>query len=87
MIYFLKQLSKNWIALLGLLPALYDLVDAYLPWDFVFPKFIVYSFATLAFLYAAYQTFDEEHKKRKDLEKKLEGPTNYKIKAIYYLTL
>ena len=82
MIYFLKQLSKNWIALLGFIPAFYDLVSAYLPWDFEFPKLIIYSFAILAFLYAAYQTFDEEHKKRKALEKKLEGPTNYKITAI-----
>ena len=82
MIYFFKQLSKNWIALLGFIPALYDLVSAYLPWDFQFPKFITYSFAAIAFFYAAYQTFEEEHKKRKALEKKLEGPTNYKITAI-----
>lgn len=82
MIYFLKQLSKNWIALLGFIPALYDLVSAYLPWDFEFPKFIIYSFAIIALLYATYQTFEEEHNKRKALEKKLEGPTNYKITAI-----
>ncbi len=82
MTYFLKQLSKNWIALLGFIPALYDLVSAYLPWDFEFPKFIIYSFAIIALFYAAYQTFEEEHKKRKALEKKLEGPTNYKITAI-----
>ena len=82
MIFFFKQLSKNWIALLGFIPALYDLISAYLPWDFQFPKFITYSFAAIAFFYAAYQTFEEEHKKRKALEKKLEGPTNYKMTAI-----
>ena len=82
MIYFLKQLSKNWIALLGLIPALYDLISAYLPWDFEFPKYIIYSFAVIAFLYASYQVFEEEHQKRKDLEKKLDGPTDYEIIAL-----
>ena len=82
MINFLKGLLSHWIALLGLIPALYDLINAYLKFDFQFPKFIIYLFAGGAFLYATYKTYLEEYKKRVELEEKLLGPTNYKIIAI-----
>lgn len=80
--YFLKQLSTKWIALLGFMPALYDFLSVYFEWNLKLPIWVTIVFVIGAFFYASYKVFEDEYKKRKDLEKILDGPTSYEITAI-----
>lgn len=81
---FTSKIFKQWIIYLGFIPALYDLLNAYLHYDYKFPDFVLIGFPIIIFLYAIYQVYRDEYLKRIDLEKKLEGPTNYQIKAVLY---
>ncbi|BDY12475.1 hypothetical protein [Hydrogenimonas cancrithermarum] len=80
-IYFTK-IFKEWIIYLGFIPALYDLLNTYLKFNYQFPKYIIIGFPVVAFIYASYQIYLKEYLLRKTLEKKLDGPTNYEVKAI-----
>lgn len=64
LIKFLKKLLRNWIVYLGVIPALYDRISAYLSWEFSFPQWIVVLFALGALFYASYQVYETEYKKR-----------------------
>lgn len=81
---FISKIFKQWIIYLGFIPAFYDLLNAYLGYKFKFPGFVLIGFPIIIFLYALYQVYRYEYIQRIALEKKLEGPTDYQIKAILY---
>lgn len=81
---FISKIFKQWVIYLGLIPTLYDLLSAYLDYEFKFPNSVLIGFPIVIFLYAMYQVYRDEHLERIALEKKLEGPTNYQITATLY---
>lgn len=81
---FISKIFKQWVIYLGLIPTLYDLLSAYLDYEFKFPNSVLIGFPIVIFLYAMYQVYRDEHLERIALEKKIEGPTNYQIKAVLY---
>lgn len=81
---FISKIFKQWIIYLGFIPALYDLLNAYLDYEYKFPNFVLIGFPIIIFLYAIYQVYRDEYLQRIALEKKLEEPTNYQIKAVLY---
>jgi len=83
-IKFTSKIFKQWIIYLGLIPTVYDLLSAYLDLNYKFPQWVIFGFPIIILLYAIYQVYRDEYLKRIKLEKKLEGPTNYKITANLY---
>ena len=83
-IEFTSKIFKQWIIYLGLIPTVYDFLSAYLNSDYKFPQWVIFGFPIIILLYAIYQVYKDEYLKRIKLEKKLEGPTNYKITANLY---
>lgn len=81
---FISKIFKQWVIYLGLIPTLYDLLSAYLDYEFKFPNSVLIGFPIVIFLYAMYQVYRDEHLEKIALEKKLEGPTNYQITATLY---
>lgn len=79
---FVVKILKQWIIYLGFIPTIYDFSSAYFKYDFDLPQFIIIGFPLVVFLYATYQIYKDEHIKALDLQKKIEGPTNYEVKAI-----
>jgi hypothetical protein len=79
---FIFKLFQQWIVYLGLIPSLYDLINAYFKLEFEFPQYILIAFPIVIFIYASFEIYRGEYLKRLSLEKKLEGPTNYEITAI-----
>ena len=84
LVSYINKIYKQWVIYLGFIPALYDLLNAYLGYKFKFPNLVLIGFPIIIFLYATYKTYKNEYLKRIDLEKKLEGPTNYQITATLY---
>ncbi len=82
MILYLQKLFKTWIFYLAFIPWIYDLISAYFHFHFRFPSFLTFVFAIGSFLFATYAVYNDEYKKRRSLEEKLNEPTDYKISAI-----
>lgn len=82
LIQYISRILNNWIIYLGLIPTIYDYLSAYFDLSYKFPKFFIIGFPIVVFLYASYQVYKEEYQRREDLEKKIECPTDYEIKAI-----
>lgn len=81
---FLSKIFKQWVIYLGIIPTLYDLLSAYLDYEFKFSNSVLIGFPIVIFLYAMYKVYRDEHLERIALEKKLQGPTNYQITATLY---
>ncbi len=82
LVNYISKLFKHWIIYLGFIPGVYDLFNAYLSFDFEFPKYFIIGFPIFVFMIAIYQVYKEEYLLRISLEKKLQGPTSYEITAV-----
>ena len=78
---FINKIFKQWFIYLGLIPTIYDFFNAYLGFSFKFPRSIIIGFPIAMLIYALYKAYEDEYKEKQELQKKLDGPTNYEITA------
>ena len=83
-IELISKIFKQWIIYLGLIPTIYDYLNAYFNIEYKFPHSIIIGSPIAMFLYVFYKVYADEYKEREALEQKLKGPTNYIITAILH---